>query len=209
MGRNENNQVMVEGEIAGRFEPSCDGWWKGAYGIYLSIMRDSGVTDTLPVIVPGKTARLDDGCIGRTVCIHGSLRSRNRQEKDKRRLVLEILADGLEWPGEPPSDGSMNSIHLDGFICKAPIYRKTPLGRDICDMMLAVNRAHGKSDYIPCIAWGRNARFASSLLVGDRVAIDGRIQSREYRKQIGDGIYEKRTVYEVSCREISQVVEVD
>lgn len=127
--------------------------------------------------------------------------------------MLSVFArefEEIEYEHEEPESGNdENFIFLDGYICKLPTYRETPLGREIADILLAVNRPYGKSDYIPCIAWGRNARFVSSLEVGTRLQIEGRIQSREYQKQIYDEEYETRTAYEVSVSKLTVVEEME
>ena len=132
----------------------------------------------------------------------GQFRSYNRHEEKKNRLVLSVFARELSFVEEEDDKIKSNQIFLDGFICKTPIYRRTPLGREIADMLVAVNRPYGKSDYIPCISWGRNARFASTFEVGGHVQIWGRIQSREYVKKLEGDLTEKRTAYEVSVSKI-------
>ena len=127
-----------------------------------------------------------------------------RHEEKKNRLVLSVFARELEFIEEESDELKSNQIYLDGYICKEPIYRKTPLGREIADLLIAVNRSYGKSDYIPCICWGRNARFASGFEVGSHVEIWGRIQSREYVKKINENETEKRIAYEVSVSKIER-----
>ena len=136
------------------------------------------------------------------ITVQGQFRSYNRHEERKNRLVLSVFAREIEFVDETPESSKTNQIYLDGFICKEPIYRKTPLGREIADLLLAVNRPYGKSDYIPCICWGRNARFASNFTVGTRCEIWGRIQSREYIKKISEEDAQKRVAYEVSVSKL-------
>ena len=138
--------------------------------------------------------------------VNGQFRSYNRHEEKKNKLVLSVFAREIEFIDEIDENAKSNQIFLDGFICKEPIYRKTPLGREIADILLAVNRPYGKSDYIPCISWGRNARFASSFQVGDRCMVWGRIQSREYMKKISEEEQEKRVAYEVSVSKLETEV---
>lgn len=144
------------------------------------------------------------------MAVQGQFRSYNRHDERKNKLILSVFArevDFVELDEENmPESNKTNSIYLDGYICKEPIYRKTPLGREIADLLLAVNRPYGKSDYIPCISWGRNARFAGNFKVGDRVAVWGRIQSREYMKRIDEENVEKRIAYEVSVSKLETVV---
>ena len=125
----------------------------------------------------------------------------------KNRLVLSVFAREIEFVDEIGESAKTNQIFLDGYICKSPIYRKTPLGREIADLLLAVNRPYGKSDYIPCICWGRNARFACNFEVGSRCAIWGRIQSREYMKKLSEEQLERRVAYEVSVSKLEMVEE--
>ena len=138
----------------------------------------------------------------------GQFRSYNRHEGTKNKLVLSIFVRELRFIEEdemPEEQSKSNQIFLDGFVCKPPIYRKTPLGREIADVLVAVNRPYGKSDYIPCIAWGRNARFAGGLEVGSHLQVSGRAQSREYTKKIGEDEVERRLAYEVSVSKIDLV----
>ena len=136
------------------------------------------------------------------IMVQGQFRSYNRHEERRNRLVLSVFAREIEFVDETPESSQTNQIFLDGFICKEPIYRKTPLGREIADLLIAVNRPYGKSDYIPCICSGRNARFASSFTVGTRCEIWGRIQSREYIKKLSEEDAEKRVAYEVSVSKL-------
>ena len=140
--------------------------------------------------------------IGQLVYISGQFRSFNRHEERKNRLVLSVFARELEILDPDCDEDAGNQIFLDGYICKEAIYRKTPLGREIADLLVAVNRSYGKSDYIPCICWGRNARFAAGFEVGTHVQIWGRIQSRDYVKKLSETQVEQRTAYEVSVSKI-------
>ena len=135
----------------------------------------------------------------------GQFRSYNRHEEKRNRLVLSVFAREVKFVGEEEETVPVNQIFLDGYICKPPVYRKTPLGREIADLLMAVNRPYGKSDYIPCICWGRNARYASAFEVGGHVLIWGRIQSREYMKRISENETEKRIAYEVSVSKLEYV----
>ncbi len=137
----------------------------------------------------------------------GQFRSYNRHEEKKNRLILSVFVREIEFIDELEESSKTNQIYLDGYICKEPVYRKTPLGREIADVLLAVNRPYGKSDYIPCICWGRNARFAGGFSVGDRCEIWGRIQSREYMKKISEDQLEKRIAYEVSVSKLELIEE--
>ena len=141
------------------------------------------------------------------VNVAGQFRSYNRHEEKKNRLVLSVFAREVEFLEDEVENAKTNQIFLDGFICKMPVYRKTPLGREIADILLAVNRPYGKSDYIPCICWGRNARYASNFEVGERCLVWGRIQSREYMKKLSEEQVEKRVAYEVSVSKLEVPVE--
>lgn len=146
-------------------------------------------------------------CRGEYLMVSGQFRSYNRHEETKNRLVLSVFAREIEFIEEEPDGARTNHILLEGYMCKRPVYRKTPLGREIADILLAVNRPYGKSDYIPCICWGRNARYADQFEVGAHIQLWGRIQSREYQKKIDEELYEKRVAYEVSVSKLEYLSE--
>jgi len=152
---------------------------------------------------------VNEDMVGQNIYVTGQFRSFNRHEEKKNRLVLSVFVRELEFLDEIDDEVKSNQIFLDGYVCKEPIYRKTPLGREIADLLIAVNRSYGKSDYIPCICWGRNARFASGFDVGGHVQIWGRIQSREYVKKLSETQTEKRVAYEVSVSKIDFLEELD
>lgn len=158
--------------------------------------------DTIPVMISERLIDVNEDYTGEFLMVSGQFRSYNRHDEQKNRLVLSVFAREVSFIEEELDGAKTNSILLDGYICKLPIYRKTPLGREIADLLLAVNRPYGKSDYIPCICWGRNARFASAFEVGEHVQILGRIQSREYVKKLSETETEKRTAYEVSVSKL-------
>lgn len=196
--RFENNQVTISGEIVSNFEFSHEVCGEGFYVAHLRTERRSGTKDIVPIMVSERLVDVKESRIGQTVKISGQFRSYNRREENKNHLILSVFVREFEVIDEKPFTDNENKIFLDGYICKQPTYRKTPLGREIADILLAVNRPYGKSDYIPCIAWGRNARYVSDLGIGTRLNIDGRIQSREYCKKISEDKIEKRIAYEVS-----------
>ena len=198
----ENNQVTIMGEIVSDIVYSHEVYGEGFYMVEVSVNRLSNFVDHIPVMVSERLINVQENCSGQYVYITGQFRSFNRHEEHKNRLVLSVFAREFELVEELDGEGATNQIFLDGFICKEPIYRKTPLGREIADLLLAVNRPYGKSDYIPCICWGRNARFASTFQVGDRCIVWGRIQSREYMKKISEEELEKRVAYEVSVSKL-------
>lgn len=192
-----NNQVSVAGEIISDFEFSHEIFGEGFYTVKLLVNRLSDTDDVIPLMVSERLIDVTESCIGQKVEAKGQFRSYNRHEESRNHLILSMFVRELEFiddiEGHKP-----NSIFLDGYICKPPVYRMTPLGREIADLLLAVNRAYGKSDYIPCICWGRNARFAGKLEVGERIQVWGRIQSREYQKKVGEDQLVNRIAYEVS-----------
>ena len=198
----ENNQVTMIGEIVSEFEFSHEVYGEGFYLVDISVSRLSDSVDYIPLMVSERLVDVTQSYIGETISLSGQFRSYNRHEEKKNRLILSVFVRELEFVDEIEDDIKSNQIYLDGYICKEPIYRKTPLGREIADLLVAVNRSYGKSDYIPCICWGRNARYASSFEVGSHVEVYGRIQSREYIKKIGEEQTEKRVAYEVSVNKI-------
>lgn len=205
----ENNQAVIIGEIVSDFSFSHEIFGEGFYMVDISVDRLSEPTDIIPVMVSERIIDVNEDYKGMKICITGQFRSYNRHEERKNRLVLSVFARDIEFVEDIGEGAKMNQIFLDGYICKQPIYRKTPLGREIADILLAVNRPYGKSDYIPCIAWGRNAVFAGDLEVGTRLQIYGRIQSREYQKRISDDEFETRTAYEVSVGKMTVVEETE
>ena len=201
----ENNQVMIAGEIISDFTFSHEVYGEGFYMVEVAVNRLSNFADYIPVMVSERLLDVSKDWKGQYISVVGQFRSYNRHEEKKNRLVLSVFARELSLVQEVDEDVKSNQIFLDGYICKEPIYRKTPLGREIADLLIAVNRSYGKSDYIPCICWGRNARFASTFAVGTHVQIQGRIQSREYVKKINELETEKRIAYEVSVSKIEQM----
>jgi hypothetical protein len=203
----ENNQVAIMGEIVSDFTFSHEIFGEGFYMVDISVDRLSESTDIIPVMMSERLLDVNEDYKGAKISIVGQFRSYNRHEERKNKLVLSVFAREIEFVDEIGENAKTNQIFLDGYICKPPIYRKTPLGREIADLLLAVNRPYGKSDYIPCICWGRNARFASGFEVGSRCAIWGRIQSREYMKKLSEEEMERRIAYEVSVSKLEIVEE--
>ncbi len=198
----DNNQVTLVGEVVSDFVFSHDVYGEGFYMIDVKAKRLSESYDIIPVMVSERLLSPEESIKGKFVTVYGQFRSYNRHEESKNRLILSVFAREITVADEEPEDVKPNYIFLDGFICKQPVYRKTPLGREIADVLLAVNRPYGKSDYIPCICWGRNARYADSFEVGSRVLLWGRIQSREYQKKLSETDVEKRVAYEVSVSKL-------
>jgi hypothetical protein len=198
----ENNQVTIIGEIISGFSFSHEVFGEGFYMVDVLVSRLSESADVIPLMVSERLMNVGENYTGSFIKASGQFRSYNRHEERKNRLVLSVFVREIEYLESIAESAKTNQIFLDGYICKAPIYRKTPLGREIADLLLAVNRPYGKSDYIPCICWGRNARFASGFEVGGRVQVWGRIQSREYMKKVTEEETEKRVAYEVSVSKL-------
>ncbi|MHB8128857.1 MAG: single-stranded DNA-binding protein [Mobilitalea sp.] len=203
----DNNQVSIAGEVISDFTFSHDVFGEGFYVLEVVVSRLSNSYDMIPVMVSERLIDVKQDYKGKFVEVLGQFRSYNRHEESKNKLVLSVFAREVKMEDELSENAKPNHIFLDGFVCKPPIYRKTPLGREIADVLLAVNRPYGKSDYIPCICWGRNARFAESFTVGGHVQIWGRIQSREYQKKVTDIDFEKRVAYEVSVSKLEYLEE--
>ena len=189
----ENNQVSIMGKIASGFTFSHQVYGEGFYLVDLLVKRLSDSEDRIPLMVSERLVDVTQDYEGEYIMVQGQFRSYNRHEEKKNRLVLSVFVRELSFVEEADDSIKTNQIFLDGYICKPPVYRKTPLGREIADLLLAVNRPYGKSDYIPCICWGRNARYASAFEVGGHVLLWGRIQSREYIKKLNENQTEKRT----------------
>ena len=198
----ENNQVSIVGEVVSDFSFSHEVFGEGFYMLNVSVKRLSDSCDVIPLMISERLIDVNADYRGAYIQAVGQFRSYNRHEEKKNRLVLSVFVRELEFISEEVENAKTNQIFLDGYICKAPVYRKTPLGREIADILLAVNRPYGKSDYIPCICWGRNARFASGFEVGGHTQIWGRIQSREYMKKIDEEESERRIAYEVSVSKL-------
>ena len=201
----ENNDVELVGEIVSGFSFSHESFGEAFYFVDVAVKRLSETFDYLPLLISEHLIDVNSDCIGKTIHVNGQLRSFNLHEEKKNRLILSVFVRELGLLDEIDEDMKTNQIFLDGYICKDPIYRKTPLGREIADLLIAVNRSYGKTDYIPCIVWGRNARFVSRLEVGGHIQIFGRIQSREYIKKISETETENHIAYEVSASRIEVV----
>ena len=198
----ENNKVSVIGKIVSGFTFSHEVFGEGFYLVDLEVNRLSDQADVIPLMISERLLNVSEDYIGCTVEAIGQFRSYNRHEGARNRLVLSVFVREINFMEEFTDYTKTNQIFLDGYICKVPIYRKTPLGREITDILLAVNRSYGKSDYIPLILWGHNARFGANLEIGTRVQVKGRIQSRGYIKRFDNGETEKRMAYEVSVSKI-------
>lgn len=197
----QNNRAYVAGEVISAPVFSHEVLGERFYDVVLSVKRLSDRADEIPVTVSDRLMRDVSFDVGSRLGVSGQLRSYNKQADGRSKLVLRVFARELD-DGESDTP---NRIELEGYVCKPPVYRTTPFRREICDMLLAVNRAYNKSDYIPAIAWGRNAKYAGEFAVGDKVAVSGRIQSRTYQKVLPDGSTEERVAYEVSVSQLERV----
>lgn len=203
----ESNVVSVYGIVVSKPEFSHEMYGEGFYTVLLEVPRLSDTADNLPITVSERLLAGQNIDIGSRILIEGQLRSYNKYQDGSNKLILTVFARSLKTTEEEVKNP--NQIYLDGFICKNPVYRTTPFGREITDMLLAVNRPYNKSDYIPCIAWGRNARYSENLKVGDRIKIWGRIQSRVYQKKLSEEQVVTRTAYEVSISKMEVNNEAD
>jgi primosomal replication protein N len=192
------NSVYLCGEVDSKPVYSHELFGEGFYEFNLKVPRLSNQNDIIPLTVSERLLAGKEPGIGEKLALNGQFRSYNKLVDDKSKLMLTVFVrDFCDPDGENP-----NKVELSGYICKPPVYRTTPFNREICDILLAVNRAYNKSDYIPCIAWGRNARFVHSVDVGQRLTVSGRIQSREYTKKLSETESEIRVAYELSINKI-------
>ena len=200
-----NNQVTIAGVVDSEFTYSHEVFGEGFYMLEVVVNRLSHMEDRIPLMVSERLVDVTQSYKGQVVEVHGQFRSYNKHEEGRNRLILSVFVREFGFAEEGGSAVKPNSVYLDGYICKQPVYRMTPLGREIADLLLAVNRPYGKSDYLPCICWGRNARFAGKFEVGAHIHLWGRIQSRTYQKRLENDEVEKRTAYEVSVSRLEKV----
>ena len=192
-----NNRVLLKGKIKELPTYSHTVMGEGFFEMFLDVQRLSEEVDTLPLTI---SERLITGFkVGDEIGVVGQFRSYNKIENNRSKLMLTIFVKELVNQNEM---SEINQIYLTGYICKEPVYRTTPFGREICDMLLAVNRSYSKSDYLPCIAWGRNARFVRDMAVGEKLQVQGRIQSRKYQKKVGEQLSETKVAYEISLSSV-------
>ena len=192
----ENNYLTLVGEVTGEKCFSHEMYGEKFYTFELSVSRLSGSEDVIPITISERLFGKDTLTKGNKLLVKGQFRSYNSHENERNRLILTVFAKDIVVVDE--DETTINEVVLIGHICKAPIYRETPFGREITDLLLAVNRAYNKSDYIPAITWGRTARFCSELEIGTKVKIIGRVQSRQYEKKLENDIIETRVAYEIS-----------
>ena len=212
----ENNYLTLVGRVTGEKKFSHEIYGERFFIFNLSIARLSGNADIIPITVSERLITDEMLQEGKKILVKGQFRSYNSYENERNKLILTVFAKDVIEVEENEEDSDIvkkesitNEVVLIGFICKKPIYRQTPFGREIADILLAVNRAYNKSDYIPCIAWGRNARFSQNLEVGTKVKVVGRVQSREYEKKYEDGTSEVKVAYEVSIGSLEIVEEIE
>lgn len=194
-----NNRVVLTGEVLSEPVFSHETFGEGFYEVPIAVVRLSEKVDVIPVVMSEKLLTDKRFGVGKTICVKGQFRSYNKPDKDKSKLILTVFAREIV---EQNQEINPNIIEITGFICKAPIYRTTPFKREICDILVAVNRSYNKSDYLPCIAWGRNARFIKDIQIGTKIFIVGRIQSREYQKKLANGEVVNKVAYEISVNRI-------
>jgi len=205
----DTNVVTLVGKVAGEKEFSHEMYGEGFYNYQIEIPRLSDTADYLPMTISERLLFDSKLNKGDTVKVEGQLRSYNKFADGSNRLVLTVFARDIEVLDSDEEIKNPNQIYLEGFVCKPPVYRETPFGREITDLLIAVNRPYNKSDYIPCIAWGRNARFSAKLQVGDHIRSWGRIQSRNYQKKLPDGTVLNKVAYEVSISKMENVDDAD
>jgi len=207
----ENNHLVLVGKVTSDKRFSHEIYGEKFYIFDLAVPRLSGNADIIPITVSERLLSINELQIDSKITVEGQFRSYNSYENERNRLVLTVFAKDIKFVEnqeeeiEVSKEVVSNEVTLNGYICKKPIYRQTPFGREISDLLLAVNRAYNKSDYIPCIAWGRNARFCENIPVGTEVKIVGRVQSRTYEKKYEDGTVETKVAYEVSVSSLEVV----
>jgi len=198
-----NNKIYLEGKVLSGLEFSHEMYGEGFYTFNLEVQRLSDAKDVLLITVSERLIAGLEISVGAELIVEGQLRSYNKFIEGANRLILTVFARDITPCVEKSKNP--NQIYLDGYICKQPIYRTTPFGREIADMLLAVNRSYNKSDYIPTIAWGRNSRFCKQLEVGDNIRVWGRLQSREYQKRVSESELIKKVAYEVSISKMERI----
>ena len=209
----ENNHLVLVGKVTSDKKFSHEIYGEKFYIFDLEVPRLSGNADIIPITISERLLEKEELKIDKKIIVEWQFRSYNSYQNERNKLVLTVFAKDVKFIEnqdeeiQASKDFVSNEVTLNGYICKKPIYRQTPFGREISDILLAVNRAYNKSDYIPCIAWGRNARFCQNLEVGSQVKVVGRVQSRTYEKKHEDGTVETRVAYEVSIGSLEVIEE--
>ncbi len=204
MDLQSTNIATVSGYVLSEAQFSHEVYGEGFYTFLVDVPRLSEASDKIPVTISERLLSPESLQVGTHVSIMGQFRSYNNYSDTGSKLLLTLFAREIVFTDDDPK--TPNEITLTGFICKPPVYRHTPFGREIADILLAVNRSYNKSDYIPCIAWGRNARFCQGLEVGSKIRLTGRIQSREYKKRINDDEFITKTAYEISVIKLEEEI---
>ena len=211
----ENNHLVLVGKVTSDKKFSHEIYGEKFYIFDLEVPRLSGNADIIPITISERLLEKEDLEIDKKIIVEGQFRSYNSYQNERNKLVLTVFAKDVKFIEnqdeeiQASKDFVSNEVTSNGYICKKPIYRQTPFGREIADLLLAVNRAYNKSDYIPCIAWGRNARFCENIEVGTEVKVVGRVQSRTYEKKYEDGTSETKVAYEVSISSLEIVKQDD
>ncbi|WP_312700556.1 single-stranded DNA-binding protein [Sedimentibacter sp.] len=204
----QSNYIRIVGKINSKLDFSHEVFGEKFYEFIMEVPRLSDTRDLLPVIISERLINDIDMNIGKDIVIDGQFRSYNRYEDTSNKLLLRVFVRDIILPEDEELEELIrhpNEVFLNGYLCKETKFRTTPFGREITDMLIAVNRSYNKSDYIPCIAWGRNARYCEKLEVGDHIKIWGRIQSRKYQKKNDNENYETKTAYEVSVTKLEHI----
>lgn len=201
----ENNMVTISGKVVSNLEFSHEVYGEGFNYFMLDVPRLSDSSDVIPVTVSERLITGENLAIGSIIEVEGQFRSYNSYNNDGNRLILTVFAREINFLEDEKKIKNPNQIYLNGYICKRPVYRTTPFGREITDILLAVNRPYNKSDYIPCISWGRNARYCENLAIGHNLKVWGRIQSRVYQKKLDNGEIITKTAYEISVSKMEVV----
>lgn len=204
----QSNYIRIVGKINSKLDFSHEVFGEKFYEFIMEVPRLSDTRDLLPVIISERLINDIDMNIGKDIVIDGQFRSYNRYEDTSNKLLLRVFVRDIILPEDEELEELIrhpNEVFLNGYLCKETKFRTTPFGREITDMLIAVNRSYNKSDYIPCIAWGRNARYCEKLEVGDHIKIWGRIQSRKYQKKNENENYETKTAYEVSVTKLEHI----
>jgi len=199
------NKITLKGTVSSEIVFSHKVYGEEFVKFEMSIMRISGAKDIIPVIVSKRIPGSKELETGEYIRVDGQIRTYNRMLEGKNRLIITVFAKELEFIDDDDYEFDENYVFLEGYVCRKPFYRISPRGREITDLMVAVNRMYGKSDYIPCIAWGRNAKYACMLEVGTKIRAVGRIQSREYRKRLSDTEIYKGVAREISIHKIEEI----
>lgn len=204
-----NNEVELTGVVETDLKFNHEVYGEGFYSFVIRVQRLSDISDLINVTISERLLGDINLTRGDLITVNGQFRSYNNYSDSGNKLMLTVFARDINTLPEEGKLKNPNNIYLNGFLCKKPVYRTTPFGREITDLLVAVNRAYNKSDYIPCIAWGRNARFASGLEVGENIKITGRIQSREYQKKISETETVTKTAYEISVSKMETISKDD